>query len=79
MATSGKIQDAASAALTAIEEALDIGAPPNAAGRGLSVMGWVAGLPAAVWATLGLAAGALLRRFLVEFQRSRSVRWLLDL
>ncbi|MGZ9410059.1 MAG: apolipoprotein acyltransferase, partial [Methylocystis sp.] len=32
MATSGKIQDAASAALTAIEEALDIGAPPNAAG-----------------------------------------------
>ncbi|MGB5087057.1 MAG: apolipoprotein acyltransferase, partial [Methylocystis silviterrae] len=32
MATSGKIQDAASAALTAIEEALDIGAPPDAAG-----------------------------------------------
>ncbi|HEY8215389.1 MAG TPA: apolipoprotein acyltransferase, partial [Methylocystis sp.] len=31
MATSGKIQDAASAALTAIEEALDIGAMPDAA------------------------------------------------
>jgi hypothetical protein len=55
------------------------GAPANAAGRGLSVMAWVAGLPAAVWATLGLAAGALLRRFLIEFRRSRSVRWLLDL
>jgi hypothetical protein len=53
-------------------------APANAAGRGLSVTGWVAGLPAAVWATLGLAAGLLLRRFLVEFRRSRSVRWLLD-
>lgn len=55
------------------------GAPANAAGRGFSVMGWVAGLPAAVWATLGLTAGALLRRFFVEFRRSRSVRWLLDL
>jgi hypothetical protein len=42
-------------------------------------MGWVAGLPAAVWAMLGLAMGVLLRRFLVEFRRSRSVRWLLDL
>lgn len=55
------------------------GAPANAAGRGLSVMGWIAGMPAAVWATLGLAAGALLRRFLLEFRRSRSMRWLLDL
>ncbi|MGE0196356.1 MAG: apolipoprotein acyltransferase, partial [Methylocystis sp.] len=32
MATSGKIQDAASAALTAMEEALDLGAMPDAAG-----------------------------------------------
>ena len=55
------------------------GAPANAAGRGFTFMAWIAGLPTAIWAVLGVAVGFFLRKFIVEFGRSRSVRWLLDL
>ncbi len=57
-------------------------APPTAAASGgaraFTFMGWMAGLPTAMWAALGIAFGFLARRFVLEFARSRSIRWLLE-
>ena len=55
------------------------GAPANGGERAFTFMGWIAGLPTAMWAALGVGLGVLLRKLLVEFGRSRSVRWLLEL
>ncbi|WP_330085241.1 hypothetical protein [Methylocystis iwaonis] len=55
------------------------GAPANAVGRAFTFVGWIAGLPTTIWAVLGVAVGFVLKRFVVEFGRRRSVRWLLEL
>ena len=55
------------------------GAPANGGERAFTFMGWIAGLPTAIWAALGVGLGVFLRKPIVEFGRSRSVRWLLEL
>lgn len=55
------------------------GAPANGFGRKSTLLGWIGGLPAVAWATIGVAFGFVLRRIVVDFGRRRSVRWLLEL
>lgn len=55
------------------------GAPANDVGRKNTLLGWIAGLPAAAWAAIGVAFGFVMRRAVVEFGRRSSIRWLLDL
>lgn len=55
------------------------GAPANSVGRKSTLLGWVGGLPATAWATIGVAFGFVMRRVVVEFGRRSSIRWLLDL
>ena len=55
------------------------GAPANGGERAYTFMGWIAGPPTAIWAAIGVGLGVFLRKFLVEFGRSRSIRWLLEL
>jgi len=53
-------------------------APPSApaygGARAFTLLGWIAGLPTAVWVALAVAFGFFARRFVVEFGRSRSLR-----
>lgn len=55
------------------------GAPASVAGSRITILGWIAGLPAAALLTIGVGFGFALRKIVVEFGRRRSVRWLLDL
>ena len=55
------------------------GAPANGGVRAFTILAWIAGLPTFVWAGFGVAFGFLARRFVIEFGRSRSIRWLLEL
>lgn len=55
------------------------GAPANGVGRKSTLLGWIGGLPAVAWATIGVTFGFVLRRIVVDFGRRRSVRWLLEL
>jgi len=55
------------------------GAPARGAGRVFTVVGWIAGVPTALWVALGVTIGFLTRRVAVELGRSRSIRWLLEL
>lgn len=55
------------------------GAPASGGGRAFTLLGWIAGLSTAIWAALGVAVGFLLRRFIVEFGRRGSIRWLMEL
>lgn len=54
------------------------GTPTNSGGRAFTLLDWIADLPA-IWVALGVMVGFSARRLLMEFGRSRSIRWLLEL
>ena len=53
-------------------------APASGSARAFTPLGWIAALPTAVWVALAVASGFFARRFLIEFARTRSIRWLLE-